>query len=128
MPLTDYEKYIRTEELLALQKPAEALSCHDELQFQVVHQAHELYMKLIEHELRFFVTLLHGEEPARLATSHSVWVPSEMIGCIEYDGTNPIALRPGPPNACSSCCRISLEPLAAHKFSTPTPMPVCADR
>ena len=25
-PLTDYEKYIRTEELLALQKPADTLS------------------------------------------------------------------------------------------------------
>ena len=42
MALTDYEKYIRTEELLALQKAPEALTCHDELQFQVVHQAHEL--------------------------------------------------------------------------------------
>ena len=41
-----------------------------------------------------------------------------MIGCIEYDGTKPIALRPGPPNACNSCCRISLEPLAAQRFST----------
>jgi len=51
--LTDYEKYIRTEELLALQKPADKLTCHDELQFQIVHQAHELYMKLVEHELRF---------------------------------------------------------------------------
>ena len=51
--LTDYEKYIRTEELLKLQKSAEALTCHDEMQFQVIHQAHELYMKLIEHELRF---------------------------------------------------------------------------
>ena len=51
--LTDYEKYIRTEELLALQKPPDALTCHDEMQFQVVHQAHELYMKLIAHELRF---------------------------------------------------------------------------
>jgi tryptophan 2,3-dioxygenase len=49
--LTDYEKYIRTEELLALQKPADALSCHDELQFQIVHQAAELWMKLITHEL-----------------------------------------------------------------------------
>jgi tryptophan 2,3-dioxygenase len=49
--LTDYEKYIRTEELLALQKPAADLSCHDELQFQVVHQAAELWMKLIAHEL-----------------------------------------------------------------------------
>jgi tryptophan 2,3-dioxygenase len=50
-PLTDYEKYIRTDELLALQKAASDLSCHDELQFQVVHQAAELWMKLIAHEL-----------------------------------------------------------------------------
>lgn len=49
--LTDYEKYIRTEELLALQKPADRLACHDELQFQMVHQVAELWMKLIEHEL-----------------------------------------------------------------------------
>src|SRR5262249_28824649 len=37
-PLTDYEKYIRTEGLLSLQKTAAELSCHDELQFQIVHQ------------------------------------------------------------------------------------------
>lgn len=48
--LTDYEKYIRTEELLGLQKSAEALSCHDELQFQIVHQVAELWMKLCAHE------------------------------------------------------------------------------
>lgn len=58
MALTDYEKYIRTAELLALQKPAETLTCHDELQFQIVHQAAELWMKLIEHELRFASGLL----------------------------------------------------------------------
>src|SRR3954469_16219516 len=52
MALTDYEKYIRTEELLALQNPASDLTCHDELQFQIVHQAAELWMKLIDHELR----------------------------------------------------------------------------
>ena len=40
MALTDYEKYIRTDELLGLQKSPEAMTCHDELQFQVVHQAH----------------------------------------------------------------------------------------
>lgn len=50
-PATDYERYIRTDELLALQKPAESLSCHDELQFQIVHQVAELWMKLVEHEL-----------------------------------------------------------------------------
>jgi tryptophan 2,3-dioxygenase len=52
-PLTDYEKYIRTEELLALQKSGDALSCHDELQFQIVHQVAELWMKLVEHEITF---------------------------------------------------------------------------
>ena len=44
-------------------------------------------------------------ECARLAAIHVVSVPSEMIGCIEYDGTNPTAVRPGPPKACSSCWR-----------------------
>jgi tryptophan 2,3-dioxygenase len=66
--LTDYEKYIRTEELLALQKAPDALSCHDEMQFQIVHQAHELYMKLIAHELGFLCTLLEAGEVARAVT------------------------------------------------------------
>ena len=68
-PLTDYEKYIRTEELLALQKSADKLTCHDEMQFQIVHQAHELYMKLIEHELRFMSSLLQGDETPRAITT-----------------------------------------------------------
>ena len=69
MALTDYEKYIRTDELLALQKASDALTCHDELQFQIVHQAHELYMKLIEHELRFACQLLETREVARAITT-----------------------------------------------------------
>jgi tryptophan 2,3-dioxygenase len=48
--LTDYEKYIRTEELLALQKPADQLTCPDEMQFQIMHQVAELWMKLAVHE------------------------------------------------------------------------------
>jgi tryptophan 2,3-dioxygenase len=59
-PLTDYEKYLRTEELLALQKPADRLSCHDELQFQIVHQVAELWMKLIEHEIVFVAEQLRA--------------------------------------------------------------------
>ncbi len=69
MALTDYEKYIRTEELLGLQKSPETLTCHDEMQFQIVHQAHELYMKLIEHELRFMATLLQADEVSRAVTT-----------------------------------------------------------
>ena len=69
MALTDYEKYIRTDELLKLQKTPEALTCHDEMQFQIIHQAHELYMKLIEHELRFMTSLLQQDQIARAITT-----------------------------------------------------------
>jgi tryptophan 2,3-dioxygenase len=68
-PLTDYEKYIRTEELLALQKPAAELSCHDELQFQVVHQVAELWMKLIDHEMTQARTLMREDQPVRAAAT-----------------------------------------------------------
>jgi tryptophan 2,3-dioxygenase len=67
-PLTDYEKYIRTEELLSLQKSPDTLTCHDELQFQIVHQAHELYMKLIDHELRHVAELLGKDDVAKATT------------------------------------------------------------
>jgi tryptophan 2,3-dioxygenase len=71
--LTDYEKYIRTEELLALQKSADALTCHDEMQFQIIHQASELWMKLIEHELRFFCAQLADDAvPRAIHTLHRV--------------------------------------------------------
>lgn len=67
MPLTDYEKYIRTEELLALQKVE--LSCHDELQFQVVHQVAELWMKLMAHELHGATAKLDGDKLAEATYS-----------------------------------------------------------
>ena len=42
---SDYERYLRTDELLALQKTAEEMLHPDELTFQVVHQSSELLMK-----------------------------------------------------------------------------------
>jgi tryptophan 2,3-dioxygenase len=69
MGLTDYEKYIRTEELLALQKPCDGLTCHDEMQFQIVHQAAELWMKLAAFELEHFCQLLVDDQPARALTT-----------------------------------------------------------
>lgn len=42
---SDYERYLRTDELLALQKNTAELSHQDEMTFQVVHQASELLMK-----------------------------------------------------------------------------------
>jgi len=43
---TDYERYLRTDELLSLQKPAAAMVHRDELLFQTIHQASELWLKL----------------------------------------------------------------------------------
>jgi len=62
VPLTDYEKYIRTEELLGLQKAPVGLACHDEMQFQIVHQVAELWMKLIGHELDHVVVELAADQ------------------------------------------------------------------
>src|SRR5437016_7483469 len=53
-----YERYLRTEELLSLQKPENELTQHDELQFQVVHQVFELWWKEAAFELRTIRTLL----------------------------------------------------------------------
>ena len=64
MALTDYEKYIRTEELLALQKRPEELTTGDEMQFQVVHQVAELWMKLVDFELSRAVAHLDADEVA----------------------------------------------------------------
>lgn len=64
MPLTDYEKYIRTEELLALQKAPGDLTTPDEMQFQLVHQVAELWMKLIDFELQRVAALLDEDRLA----------------------------------------------------------------
>ena len=46
----DYEVYVRTRELLALQTPAEELVVPDELLFIVQHQTQELWLKCAVHE------------------------------------------------------------------------------
>ncbi|MFY9562195.1 MAG: tryptophan 2,3-dioxygenase family protein [Terriglobales bacterium] len=48
---SDYERYLRTDELLALQKSPEQLLHKDEITFMVVHQASELLMKGAAFEL-----------------------------------------------------------------------------
>src|SRR5713226_3071150 len=53
-----YERYLRTEELLSLQKPEDGLVHHDELQFQVVHQVFELWWKESAFELYTIRALL----------------------------------------------------------------------
>ena len=48
---SDYERYLRTDELLSLQKTPEEQTHHDELLFQTVHQSSELWLKLAWNEV-----------------------------------------------------------------------------
>lgn len=48
---TSYEIYLNTFELLSCQKALDELANGDELQFQIVHQVQELWMKLIVYTL-----------------------------------------------------------------------------
>lgn len=59
---TDYEKYLNIVDLLACQKPPEELVHHDELQFQIVHQVAELWMKLEIHEIQAVRALMEKED------------------------------------------------------------------
>jgi tryptophan 2,3-dioxygenase len=56
---SDYERYLRTDELLALQKTAAEWVHRDELLFQSVHQTSEIWLKLAWNEM---------EEAARLVS------------------------------------------------------------
>jgi tryptophan 2,3-dioxygenase len=48
---SDYERYLRTDALLALQKTADEWVHRDELLFQTVHQSSELWLKLCWNEV-----------------------------------------------------------------------------
>jgi tryptophan 2,3-dioxygenase len=48
---SDYERYLRTDDLLALQKTADEWVHRDELLFQSVHQTSEIWLKLAWHEV-----------------------------------------------------------------------------
>ena len=47
---SDYERYLRTDELLSLQKPPAEMLHPDELTFQVTHQSSELLLKAVAWE------------------------------------------------------------------------------
>jgi tryptophan 2,3-dioxygenase len=59
---SDYERYLRTDELLALQKSSEQQVHRDELLFQTVHQASELWLQLAWTEAEQATRLLETGE------------------------------------------------------------------
>src|SRR6516164_503362 len=61
---SDYERYLRTDELLALQKAPQERVHHDELLFQTVHQSSELWLKLAVTEVDEAAVALERSEIA----------------------------------------------------------------
>jgi len=76
---SDYERYLRTDELLALQKQPEEQAHRDELLFQTVHQASELWLKLAWSEVEEATRLL---ERRRLQPARRLLARATL--CLEY--------------------------------------------
>jgi tryptophan 2,3-dioxygenase len=76
---SDYERYLRTDELLALQKTPEEQTHRDELLFQTVHQSSELWLKLATNEMDESANLLEQKqvEPA-------VRLVRRAVMCIDF--------------------------------------------
>ena len=75
---SDYERYLRTDALLALQKGADEWVHRDELLFQTVHQSSELWLKLAWNEV---------EEAGSLVAANGIPAANRLlrraIGCLK---------------------------------------------
>jgi tryptophan 2,3-dioxygenase len=86
---TDYERYLRTDELLALQKTPDEVVHRDEHLFQAVHQSSELWLKLACLELESATTLV-GDDRAPAATrlvrraSDAMLLITNQLGMLEH--------------------------------------------
>jgi tryptophan 2,3-dioxygenase len=76
---SDYERYLRTDELLSLQKPPEERVHHDELLFQTVHQSSELWLKLGATEVDEAATCLERDEKAA-----AIRLLRRAVLCLQY--------------------------------------------
>jgi tryptophan 2,3-dioxygenase len=76
---SDYERYLRTDELLSLQKTPEEQTHHDELLFQTVHQSSELWLKLATTEIDTAAEHLEGGE-----VDPAVRLVRRAVLCMDY--------------------------------------------
>src|SRR6202158_5539991 len=81
---TDYERYLRTDELLALQKQPEELVHKDEMTFLVVHQSSELLMKGAAFELGRALEALERADHGNTGHlfSRGIWLLDPTIGLL----------------------------------------------
>src|ERR1700719_1568230 len=76
----DYEIYLSTKALLSCQKDFKDFCNADELQFQLVHQAEELWMKLIGYTLLDIDDYLQQENTNRVVTLfHRVHIAMRLL-------------------------------------------------
>jgi tryptophan 2,3-dioxygenase len=76
----DYPTYLRLDELLALQSPQSTPEHPDELLFIVVHQASELWFKVLRHEMDTLITALEAFDTMRaLLAVQRVNVLTEIV-------------------------------------------------
>jgi tryptophan 2,3-dioxygenase len=82
---SDYERYLRTDDLLALQKGADEQVHRDELLFQTVHQASELWLQLAWTEVKEATRLLEQKElaPAERLLRRAVECVGYVIGQLD---------------------------------------------
>ncbi len=66
--MLDYGVYLQCDKLLACQKPISKLATADELQFQLIHQVEELWMKLISFTLVDILDYMQKEQHHRVVT------------------------------------------------------------
>jgi tryptophan 2,3-dioxygenase len=76
---SDYERYLRTEELLSLQKRPEERVHHDELLFQTVHQSSELWLKFGTTEVDEAAAHLERNE-----TAPAIRLLRRAVLCLQY--------------------------------------------
>jgi tryptophan 2,3-dioxygenase len=76
---SDYERYLRTDELLSLQKRPEERVHHDELLFQTVHQASELWLKLGTNEVDEAAASLERNQ-----TAPAIRLLRRAVLCLQY--------------------------------------------
>jgi len=60
---TDYERYVRVPELLALQKEKEQLAHPEERLFQTTHQAAELWLHQVDYEIDRAAEMIADDQP-----------------------------------------------------------------
>jgi hypothetical protein len=89
---SDYERYLRTDELLSLQKLPEEFLHKDEMTFQVVHQASELLLKGVAWELGRARTHIEAGDFANAArlirrANHMLDYPISAAGWIRRDSS-----------------------------------------